>query len=331
MRPQSLFLQLVSASLGALVAVGAAGAGEVERQTAPLTEPLIGIPVAPWLPPSWAEEELDAADRPRIAPRATPSFEDEVMELTNQERWNNGQLPPLKRHSQLDAAAEDHSTNMAVRNFFAHCDPDTLTLPWDRMTAQGYPWIYAAENIAAGYSTPQLVINGWMASSGHRANILSTAVHELGIGYYYQSGDLGNIRQDQNGDCTSDLFNTGPYYRYWTQNFGRRSSVYPVVIDREAFMTGTRNVSLYLYGDGWATEMRIRNENGTFTAWMPFASDVAWQLSSGGGTKTVTAEIRNGATVRSASDDIFLDIPADTIFTDGFESGNTSAWFEQVP
>ena len=159
---------------------------------------------------------------------------EEVVELVNQERWTNGQLPPLKQNDLLDASAQTHSGDMAARDFFAHCDLDTGTLPWDRMTAAGYAWNSAGENIAAGYGSPSAVMAGWMASSGHRANILSTSYREIGVGYEYQTTDQADIRYDSDGDCAADSYNHGPFYRYWTQNFGRRSNVYPVIIAREA-------------------------------------------------------------------------------------------------
>ncbi|MBK8984534.1 MAG: hypothetical protein IPM39_00395 [Chloroflexi bacterium] len=237
------------------------------------------------------------------------TFEEQVLEIVNQERWNNGQLPPLKGNTLLDNAAETHSTNMAIRNFFAHCDLDTKKSPWDRMNAAGYTgWNAASENIAAGYGTPTAVMTGWMNSSGHRANILSTSVREIGIGYVYQDGDANNVRYDAGG-CNPDGGGHGPFYRYWTQNFGRIESVMPVVINREAYETTTRQVNLYMYGTGWATEMRFRNENGSWAAWQPFAAASSWQLSSGSGQKTVYAEIRNGSTVRSANDAIWLNLP----------------------
>lgn len=243
-------------------------------------------------------------------PAGGPTYEEQIVEIVNQERWNNGQLPPLKSSPLLDSSSETHSTNMANRDFFAHCDVDTKKKPWDRMTDVGYNWNYAGENIAVGYSTPTSVMNGWMNSSGHRANILSINYREIGVGYVYQSNDQGNIRQDTNGDCNADGRVVGPYYSYWTQNFGRRSNVYPVVINREAYETTSRNVNLYMYGDGWAQSMRFRNENGTWSAWMAYTPDVAWTLSSGNGVKTVNAEISSGAngsgTVLSASDTIVL-------------------------
>lgn len=251
------------------------------------------------------------------AAMAQATFEDQVMEIVNVERWNNGQLPPLKRCDLLDNSTELHSGNMTLRDFFAHCDPDTKTLPWNRMTAAGYMYNAAAENIAVGYTTPSAVMTAWMLSSGHRANILSTTYRELGIGYVSQSPDAANVRTDPNGDCTPDAFNGGPYVHYWTQNFGRRNFVYPVVINREAYETSTRDVSLYIYGAGFAVEMRIRNDGGTWSDWVPYVADTTWTLSAVNGLRTVEVEISNGSTVLSASDTILLDAPLTAVPGDG--------------
>ncbi len=231
------------------------------------------------------------------------------MELVNEERWNNGGLPPLKRSAVLDGAAEGHSSNMATRDFFAHCDVDTGDSPWDRMMDAGYYFNGAAENIAAGYSSPAAVVQAWMNSSGHRANILSTDLRELGIGYHFQSGDQSNVRLDPDSDCAVESSGYGPYFHYWTQNFGKINEVYPLVINREAYETTTRSVVLYQYGQGWAQEMRFRNGNGTWSAWEPYTQNVAWTLSAGNGVKTVKAQIRNGGTTYTVSDTIVLNEP----------------------
>jgi uncharacterized protein YkwD len=240
-----------------------------------------------------------------------PTFEQRVLEIVNQERWQNGQLPPLKGETTLNDAADTHSTNMAIRNFFSHCDLDTGSSPWDRMEDAGYTnWSYAGENIAAGYHSPESVMAAWMNSSGHRSNILSTEYREVGIGYFYQGDDQNNIRQDNNGDCQADTANNGPYYHYWTQNFGRRNEVMPVIINREAHETNGRHVNLYLYGWGWAHSMRLRNEGENWSSWQSFTADTTWTLSCGNGNKTVFAEISSGpngaGTVRNAQDDIYL-------------------------
>lgn len=292
-----------------------------------LTKPLIEF-----FPPPIAVEPDPLESGISTLKYGGPSPEDEVMELVNQARWDNGQLPPLKRNQLLDDSSETHSANMATRNFFAHCDLDTGDSPFDRIVAAGYSYTWAGENLHAGSSTAAGAMNGWMNSPGHRANILRPEFCELGIGYVLDSADSRNVRYDADGNCVSDQI-IGPYYHYWTQNFGARWSVYPVVINREAYSTTTRDVDLYLYGSGWATEMRIRNENGTWTSWQPFASDVEWQVSAGAGTKEVLVEIRQGATVRAASDTIISTVSSDSnlIFEDDFELHNTVAWSSTVP
>jgi hypothetical protein len=259
------------------------------------------------------------------------TFEDQVMELLNIERWDNGALPPLKRSDLLDTSAGTHSSNMATRNFFAHCDLDTGDQFWDRIIDAGYTsYFYIAENIAAGQNTPSWVVDAWMASAGHRANILSTDFYEVGVGWVYDSTDTNNVRRDSTGDCVSDS-TSGPWYHYWTLNFGRRSMSYPVVINREAYQTSSRNVDLYLYGGFWATEMRIRNESGVFTDWQPFQAEVAWQLSPGSGLREVFVEIRDAVNTAYASDTIISTDISNDIFSDSFETGDLSRWSVTVP
>jgi uncharacterized protein YkwD len=251
----------------------------------------------------------------RLSAAAAATYEDQLIELVNQARWDNGMLPPLKRVDLLDNAAELHATNMANRNFHMHCDPDTLTQPGERMIAAGYAWVSASENIAAGYTSPAAVMGGWMASSGHRANILSTSQREIGLGFFLAMTDAANVRSASTGGCTPNSAG-GPYFYYWTQNFGLRNHA-PVVIDREAFETLDSTVDLYLYGSGWATQMRLRNENDAWSAWLPFSANVpGWSLSGGNGTRTVHAEIRNGSgSTFAASDTIELNAPCPTTTT----------------
>jgi uncharacterized protein YkwD len=288
-------------------------------------------PLTEFFPPPLAVEPESEDPSVQMLKSSGPTLEDQIMELTNQERWDNGQLPPLKRCSLLDDSAETHSVNMGNRNFFAHCDLDTGSSPFDRIAAAGYSYTWAGENLHVGSSTAAGAIAGWMSSPGHRANILRAEFRELGVGYHYDASDTGNIRFDSDGDCDSD--NTiGPYYHYWTQNFGSRSTVYPVIINREAYSTATVDVDLYLYGSGWASEMRIRNEGGNWTAWQTFASDVEWQLSAGPGVKQVFVEIRNGGAVRDANDSIVSTAPGASpeIFDDDFEEGHTGNWSSTV-
>ncbi len=262
-----------------------------------------------------------------LAPAVVPmvhaqTFEERVLERVNLARWENGELPPLKGQSNLRAAAFGHSQAMGVRNFFGHCDPDTGSQPGTRMTAAGYSGNSGGENIAAGYFDPADVMQGWMNSPGHRSNILSTGYRELGVGYYADMPDTSNVRR-MNG-CTPSGQTAGPYLHYWTQNFGRRDAVYPVVIAREAWQVSQCSIDVYLYGSGWATQYRLSNNGSNWSAWQPFASNVLWNLSGpAGGTATVYAEIRNGAgQVRSAQDSVRLAVAcsvSDLIFANGFQ------------
>ena len=81
-------------------------------------------------------------------------------------------LHPLAWDNALGAAAWDHSTDMAQQDYFSHTSLDGRQFN-QRIAAAGYPYSTGGENIACGYSTPQAVMNGWMNSSGHRANILN--------------------------------------------------------------------------------------------------------------------------------------------------------------
>ncbi|CAM2069084.1 SCP domain-containing protein [Sulfidibacter corallicola] len=252
-----------------------------------------------------------------------PSFEEQVVEIVNQERWTNGQRPPLKHNAILDQSSETHSVNMATRDFFAHCDLDTGTSAGQRMTQAGYTWNAWGENIAAGQQTPASVMNGWMNSQGHRNNILSETYREIGVGYAFQTGDGNNVRLDSDGNCSADG-TSGPFFHYWTQNFGRNGSTYPVVINREAYETELTAVELYVYGSGEFTEMRFRNDGGTWSDWEPFSTDVNWILNAVNGVREVDAELRrgNGSTVQ-ASDTIVL---TQACVTEAAWWGQVAAW-----
>ncbi|MGB3492892.1 MAG: CAP domain-containing protein [Elainellaceae cyanobacterium] len=128
-------------------------------------------------------------------------FIQEVLDLTNQERATAG-LQPLTLDIQLNRAAQEHSESMAVDDFFDHTGVDGSS-PFDRINAEGYDYQRAAENVAAGYATPEAVVEGWMSSPGHRANILNANLAELGVGYYYLANDTGSVN----------------YNHYWTQVF----------------------------------------------------------------------------------------------------------------
>ncbi|NUR27176.1 MAG: CAP domain-containing protein [Catenulispora sp.] len=129
------------------------------------------------------------------SPDQASAFEAQVVALTNAQRTAHG-CPALRTDHRLQLAAVEHSVDMQARGYFAHDTPDGVS-PWTRVKAQGYP-DPSAENIAMGQSTPQAVVAAWMASPGHRADILNCASRAVGVGVRFGPG--------------------GPW---WTQDFGR--------------------------------------------------------------------------------------------------------------
>ncbi|MEV0195605.1 CAP domain-containing protein [Nonomuraea sp. NPDC050691] len=145
-----------------------------------------------------------------VTPRPTPTStstsgtvgsaeENEVVRLTNAERAKGG-CQPLKHDPQLRKAAFDHSADMAAQNYFSHTSKDGRSF-MDRIRGAGFTggsgW---AENIAMGQPTPASVVEAWMNSSGHKANIMNCKYTLIGVGAAKNS--KGQI--------------------YWTQDFAAR-------------------------------------------------------------------------------------------------------------
>jgi uncharacterized protein YkwD len=106
-----------------------------------------------------------------------------LVQLTNAERSNAGR-PALGASSRLMEAAQLHADQMARLGRLEHVlSGAQYPRPEDRLAAAGYQWSSYAENIAMGQSTAAAVMDAWMHSSGHRANILSTSNSEIGIGF----------------------------------------------------------------------------------------------------------------------------------------------------
>ncbi|MCX6029784.1 MAG: CAP domain-containing protein [Chloroflexi bacterium] len=250
-----------------------------------------------------------APERPTgIAAIPTPTYAEQVVELVNVER-NKVSRPPLKQVAELGASSSGHSTRMATADFFGLCDLVTHTMPWDRMTAAGYVWNAAAENISVGYSAPAAAVTAWMGNAGQRNQILSATYRETGVGYDYQPTDQNNVAMDTNGDCTAESINGGPFYHYWTQDFGARYSVWPLVIAGEAFQTPILNVSLFVYTPTTPSQVRFSNDGSAWSVWQPFMTTVSWALSPGNGAKTVYGQVYDGASTYVVSDTIWLNAP----------------------
>ena len=115
---------------------------------------------------------------------AVTSFESEVVRLVNEIRAQNG-LKPLTANWELSRVARYKCQDMRDQGYFSHTSP-TYGTPFQMIKAFGLSFRIAGENIAKGYATPQAVVNGWMNSSGHRANILNASYTQIGVGYVAQ-------------------------------------------------------------------------------------------------------------------------------------------------
>ena len=111
---------------------------------------------------------------------AVLAYENEVIRLVNAERSKNG-LSPLTANWELSRVARYKSQDMADNGYFSHTSP-TYGTPFQMMKSFGLSCRTAGENIAYGQRTPQAVVNAWMKSSGHRANILSSSFTQIGVG-----------------------------------------------------------------------------------------------------------------------------------------------------
>ena len=109
------------------------------------------------------------------------AFENEVIRLVNEQRAQNG-LPALKANWELSRVARYKSQDMVDNHYFSHTSP-TYGTPFQMLRSFGLSYRTAGENIAYGQKTPQAVVNAWMNSSGHRANILNASYTQIGVGY----------------------------------------------------------------------------------------------------------------------------------------------------
>ena len=159
--------------------------------------------------PSLAQEASATATAATAATTGTTAFTSTqltILGLVNQARavarvCGTTQFPaaaPLTLNARLNQAAQGHATDMATNNYFSHTSLDGRS-PWTRITSTGYKYRYAAENIAAGYSTAALVVQGWLNSPGHCRNIMNGNLKELGVGYAYSA--------------------TARYHHYWVNDF----------------------------------------------------------------------------------------------------------------
>ncbi len=114
-------------------------------------------------------------------------YESTLLAMINQERANNG-VGSLSSGGSLTSVARDHSKDMAENGFFDH--NSSSGSPFDRMSSAGISFTAAAENLYAGNGSndsPSSAFGGWMASEGHRTNMLNGAYSMAGVGYWCDS------------------------------------------------------------------------------------------------------------------------------------------------
>jgi uncharacterized protein YkwD len=116
--------------------------------------------------------------------------------LINRQRAQR-RLPPLHTDQRLNRSAQGWTNTMVSRGAFSHGTDFAA-----RISAAGFNWSTAGENIATGYMTPAQVVSGWMASTGHCQNILSPSFADVGTGVSARSSDAS---ASSGGSWTQDF------------------------------------------------------------------------------------------------------------------------------
>jgi hypothetical protein len=193
-------------------------------------------------------------------------------------------LPPLKLNPHLCEAAQAHAEAMAQTGTITHADAHGRRADY-RASAAGYFYHRLGENLAAGQPTWERALYAWLSSPSHRANLLTTDYRELGVGFA--------------GSSTR-------YRTVWAQLLGARRTVYPVIINLDAFATDSPEVTVYVHGAREAQMMRYRVNNGDWSAWQSPTEWLKCELPNHDGFHTITVQLQIGERVFEASDEIYL-------------------------
>lgn len=159
---------------------GSSQAGDAEAPNKPETPPQPETPAKPETP-SQPETPTKPSTPSENAGSTASAYEREVIRLVNVERAKYG-VAALQEDALLTRTARMKSQDMRDKGYFDHNSP-TYGTPFQLMKSQGVTYRTAGENIAMGYRTPEAVVNAWMNSPGHRANILNASYTKLGVGY----------------------------------------------------------------------------------------------------------------------------------------------------
>ncbi len=140
-----------------------------------------------------------------------PNFKQDLLDRINALRasgascGSSGNFPavaPVVWNDKLTQAADAHALDMANKNYFSHDSQDGRKFS-DRITAAGYTWVAAGENIAAGQATVEAVMNSWRNSPGHCANLMSANFADVGVA------------------CRPAASSANTYSKYWVMDLGK--------------------------------------------------------------------------------------------------------------
>lgn len=210
--PPRLAAARPAAALALLLVLAGCGGGGSGGSEAPLS-PIAGPAPTPAPAPTPTPTPTPAPPPAPVAgTRITcqlPNFEAEMLAAVNAYRragascGSRGNFPPateLVWNAALTQAGVKHSDDMVARNFFSHTGSDGSSVG-DRATAAGYAWRSVGENIAAGQPSIAVVVDGWMKSEGHCANLMNAGFRDIGVACV--AGSASNT-----------------YRTYWTQVLG---------------------------------------------------------------------------------------------------------------
>lgn len=187
---------LLAELLGAVLLLGACGGGGSDAAApAPATS-------AASLPPATPTSTGATCGISGFA--ATALARVNAVRATGADCHSRGVFPPaaaLTWNAKLTDAASAHSADMAAKNYFSHTSADGRSMS-DRVNAAGYLWSGLGENIAAGYAGVDAVMDGWVTSDGHCANLMSANLIEIGLACV--------------PGTSSSTYNT-----YWTMDLGK--------------------------------------------------------------------------------------------------------------
>lgn len=156
-----------------------------------------------------------ALAKPTLASEITS---ENVVFLINKERLFYGDEPVVV-DPELQKAADLKSSDMITRNYFEHYAFGLS--PWDFIHAAGYDYLYAGENLAMSFDTSEGMVNAWMNSPAHRANILNPDFQDLGVGVV-KGAYTENGTKEQTIMVTNMFARRKPAIVVFFEDFGQR-------------------------------------------------------------------------------------------------------------